>query len=382
MKQVIFNLILLCVLPPLFSQTASFNGLSIVEIMGAASSMSNADINGNNNSTNQIPTGTILIYLTNEGRFGKMFIQEYGYNLKIAWKTYDKGLSGIMGNIYSSGTNLVIKGTWACDLDKGMETQNSKDFWWQQTTDVLRVFNTQNGARFKVYVPNNEDSDHQFAGYVSNEENRFVDYVWGFVDEFENKWQKAQYYWGESRFIGSQHLSFADAVDLVYIAGHGSPSGIWMNDKDHCWLYSCAWGSYSSADRTGDLEYIVFHSCSVLKMDEGWRERWRNYNSTKNDKRPFQGLHVAMGFRTTHHNGLGAGWWAADEFAENLEDGYSVRYAWYEAAEDARWLAGWDDNKPAIFYIRPHKNQSVTSHNGLDYHYGDADYLLDAYFMK
>lgn len=228
-----------------------------------------------------------------------------------------------------------------------------------------------------------EDDDHQFAGYVSNQESRFTGYVWGFVKEFQNTWTKQQYYWGECRFLDQEHLSFADSVDLVYIAGHGSPSSITMNKNEgSCNLSNKAWGSYSEPSRRGDLEYIVFHSCSVLKMNDNWRERWRHYASTKNQKRPFSGLHVAMGFRTSHYNGAGAGKHTGDEFAENLEDGYSVRYSWYEAVEDNRWLAGWKDNKPAIFYIRPHKNETKNNHNSKDYHYGDSQYLLDAYYMN
>ena len=87
-------------------------------------------------------------------------------------------------------------------------------------------------------------------------------------------------------------------------------------------------------------------------------------------------------FLSMWYAGTGAGWWAADEFAENLEDGYSVRYSWYEAAEDARWLAAWTDNKPAIFYLRPHRYEKASQHNSTDYKYGDPDYLLDAYYME
>lgn len=58
-----------------------------------------------------------------------------------------------------------------------------------------------------------------------------------------------------------------------------------------------------------------------------------------------------------------------------------MRYAWYEAVEDYRWRAGYKGNKPAIFYLRPHKNETKSGHNSLDYKYGDPEYLLDAYYM-
>jgi hypothetical protein len=231
-----------------------------------------------------------------------------------------------------------------------------------------------------------EDTDHQYVGYVSNEESRFVDYVWGFIAEFGSwgGWVRTQYYWGQARFLGSDHLIFADSADLCYIAGHGNASYIVMSAGQGVSLQNTAFGSYSTPDRRGDLEYIVFHSCKVTQMDSDWRNRWRHYYSTQTQKRPFSGLHVAMGFRTNHYNDWGRGRAAADEFAENLEDGYSVRYAWYEAAEDARWyiwprLSG---NKPAIFYIRPHKYERITQHNSPDYKYGHSNYLLDAYYMN
>ena len=227
-----------------------------------------------------------------------------------------------------------------------------------------------------------EDGDHQFVGYVSSEESRFVSYVSGFKKEFQNTWSCTQYYWGQARFLTTQSLSFADSADLVYIAGHGNPSSIWMSSGQWVDLSKCAFGRFSSSGQRGDLEYIVFHSCRVLEMSGNWRSRWRHYASTRSQKRPFSGLHMACGFRTNHYNGLGAGRWAADEFAENLEDGYSVRWAWYEAADDARWLAGWTGNKPAIFYIRPHKYETKNRHNSADYRYGNSQYLLDAYYMR
>ncbi len=157
---------------------------------------------------------------------------------------------------------------------------------------------------------------------------------------------------------------------------------ITINSGQRCDLQQMAWGSYSSKDRKGDLEYIVFHSCSTLAMDSNWRTRWVHNASNKNSERPFSGLHMAMGFRTKHwHSGM-TGDWTADEFAENLEDGYTVRYAWYEAVDDYRWTVPGKPNKPAIFYLKPHKNEILSGHTRKDYHYGDPEYILDAYYME
>lgn len=230
-----------------------------------------------------------------------------------------------------------------------------------------------------------EDTDRQFAGYVSDQETRFKGYVWNFVDEFEDTWSRSQYYWARSYMFGSSHLSYCDSVDLAYFAGHGNASTIWPSSADgSCYLGDKAWGSYSTASRAGDLEYVVFHSCKVLEMSGDWRGRWRNTWDTRSQPRPFAGLHVAMGFRTNHYTGSGAGPWAADEFAENLEDGDSVRTAWVEAVEDALWLIGWDSskNRAAVFYVRPHANETISQNGSADRRYGDSDYLLDAYYME
>jgi len=361
----------------LSAQSAEFNALGLLDIQ--AINMSQNKINGSNNQNNQLTSGTIIAYKTNEGRYGKMQIKRYGYDLIIRCRTYNSN-----GSIYSQTNNLKIRGTFRCDLDSASESRISLDFWWEQATSVERYLTPRSGAEFAVYLRgSSEDNDTQFVGYVSDEEDRFVDYVWEFIDEFKNTWSNTQYYWGECRLLGADHLWFADSADLAYNAGHGSPSYISMSSGEGCTLTSRAWGSYSSNNRVGDLEYIVFHSCRVLVMDSNWRSRWRHYSSTQSQNRPFSGLHVALGFRTKHRNGLSAGPHTADDFAENLEDGYSVRRAWYVAAKDNRWRAFKENrNKPAIFYIRPHKYETISGHSNMDYRYGDPEYLLDAYYMK
>jgi len=95
--------------------------------------------------------GNILVYQTNEGRYGKMEIQQYGYNLMFKWVTYNSN-----GSVYSSGQDLTIQGTWHCDLDLGVQSpsggdQNS-DFWWEQVGGPERYLAPQNGALFNIYT--------------------------------------------------------------------------------------------------------------------------------------------------------------------------------------------------------------------------------------
>ena len=50
---------------------------------------SSQNIDGSNLPYNQIPQGTVVAYKTNEGRLGKLIIDEYGYNLTIRWVTFE-----------------------------------------------------------------------------------------------------------------------------------------------------------------------------------------------------------------------------------------------------------------------------------------------------
>jgi hypothetical protein len=253
-------------------------------------------------------------------------------------------------------------------------------------------------ATFAAAPASAEDSDFQYGGYVSNEETRFQGYVWDFLEElgndctnwlnvcsdFKDSWinsaySRSQYYWGTcSQLVGSNN-SYVDSVDLAYVAGHGSPSSISM-DGTSCNLQNASYGD-------GDLETIVFHSCKVLQMDSTWRSRWRAESSSQT--RPFNGLHHALGFRTNHNNGLGAGAWTSDEFAENLEDGYNVRLGWYNAVEAGYWLSPYSvfiegDNKQAIFYIRKNGSETMRQLHDTggagDVRFGSSEYILDAYY--
>ncbi len=128
----------------LFAQSADYNQITLTDIQKA--SLSTAKINGSNNSQNQLTPGTILVYQTSEGRYGKMQINQYGYDLSFKWLTYNPN-----GTTYSSGDNLKVRGTRTCDLDLGRETDISSDFWWQQVNSVERYLVPVRGARFAIY---------------------------------------------------------------------------------------------------------------------------------------------------------------------------------------------------------------------------------------
>jgi hypothetical protein len=106
---------------------------------------------------------------------------------------------------------------------------------------------------------------------------------------------------------------------------------------------------------------------------------------------PVRGPAHALGFRTNHNNGLGAGAWTSDEFAENLEDGYNMRIGWYNAVEAGYWLSPYSvfiegDNKQAIFYIRQNGNETMSQLSSntaaSDVRFGSSAYILDAYYRN
>jgi surface protein len=93
--------------------------------------------------------GTYFVYRTSEGRFGKFIVEQYEpdehHLLTIQWMTYNAD-----GSVYTSGSGLVIRGTWDCDLDEGIETEVGADFWWRMHTATTRSLTPLNGAKFSL----------------------------------------------------------------------------------------------------------------------------------------------------------------------------------------------------------------------------------------
>ena len=150
-----------------------------------------------------------------------------------------------------------------------------------------------------IYFPNSaEDNDGQWVGYASSQESRFLSAVRSFQFEFEVTWATAQVYSGESRFLARDHLAFIDSADLAWLCGHGNKSYIDLNPpNDASTLERCAWGSWSSHSRKGDLEYVMIQSCNVILWTRIGVERWKG---GPGKIRPFAGLHVACGFRSIY----------------------------------------------------------------------------------
>lgn len=137
--------LLLCLTGPKVLATDDvFDALTFDLITNMA--LSADPINGSANAQNQLPSGRVLAFQTNEGRYGKLRITSYGRDLTVKWVTYRSN-----GRIHSQGAGLTIRGTYSCDLDAGREGRDSADFFWRQATSTERYLVPRNGARFALH---------------------------------------------------------------------------------------------------------------------------------------------------------------------------------------------------------------------------------------
>jgi hypothetical protein len=250
---------------------------------------------------------------------------------------------------------------------------------WHDWFCILDEVPTTFAAVFPYYAfsATFENTSGRCGGYVSNEEARFTNYVWGFKNLFEIIWPCTQYYWSYPDMLLENHLYYVDAVDIAYVAGHGNVGWITLCDGQGLAVTDGAWGSWSSNGRRGDLEYILFESCQVTSLDGNWWERWV---AGPNNKGPFSGLHVAGGFWNNH--GWGSEFDMGADFALNLIAGCSVRYAWLDAADDENDYVSGHTNIPSVIYLLPHKDEGILGHLSYDRWYHDPDYIMEATYLQ
>lgn len=231
-----------------------------------------------------------------------------------------------------------------------------------------------------------EDNDLNYAIYIAHDddedrEDLRIGMANAFMDEF-NSYSQSQYYWSEPRFYTNQSLYFANSVDMAISFGHGSHHNYKAGESssDIVDVSTTEFGNCAPCYNTGDLEYLVFASCQTLSMENyagnSFRYYWFLNANTKNDKRPFTGLHMTMGFRTNHSIVY---WWFDndsedffEEFADNLDDGIGLIDSWQEAAGDE---LSFDDgkNRTAVIYLKKYENDTISSSKD-DYIYGNGNY--------
>jgi hypothetical protein len=112
---------------------------------------------------------------------------------------------------------------------------------------------------------------------------------------------------------------YADAVDIVFYAGHGESSGPKFGVSSH------DSGKVKHSELrlgNGDSEWAVFDACYVLK------EGGKYYNHCYD---MFKGLHYIFGFHTV----VGDSPTRGEIFADYLNAGETVRNAWIKASQDS-----------------------------------------------
>jgi hypothetical protein len=129
-----------------------------------------------------------------------------------------------------------------------------------------------------------------------------------------------------------------DAVDMVYFQGHGEPSAVTTtsnHDGEFAYFHEMRLGD-------GDLETIIFDSCSVL----AW-EHWYYGNIFERWSPALQGVHQVCGFATGAKNTETMG----KLFAQYMTGLYplpplTIMEAWFRAAVELQP----SDRKVAMFY--------------------------------
>lgn len=192
-------------------------------------------------------------------------------------------------------------------------------------------------------------------------------------------------------------LNTINSVDLAILMGHGSP---------HIFVDTNAWssqlathvinmrlGGLASCARNnpvGELEYIAFISCSTLSIEDyneevidpitGERKRPSVFEVWfgPNQERPFSGLHMALGFRTIvgfvslfgHFSQVES---LCENFARRMDDGFSVREAWFDSVGEAFSPIAGGLNMPAAIYLKEYRNSQISWVRD-DYIYGSNQY--------
>jgi hypothetical protein len=137
-----------------------YDSVGYNDITAVESDMTGGSINGSMLPQNDLGTGTVVLYKTSLGRFGKMLIEMHGPDITIGWTTYNAG-----GSVYTSGSGLLIRSTWSCDLDEGIETAADRDFWWVNQDGTIRYLSSQNGAIFVIAASYKLDAPVDYVGF-------------------------------------------------------------------------------------------------------------------------------------------------------------------------------------------------------------------------
>lgn len=134
-----------------FTRTASSSFFQQIDIADARSvNLSRLRINGSNSELNFLRPGTILVYQTNQGRYGKIQIRANDDILSMRWNTWDTD-----GATYQAEDYFPLKGNTYYDIDLGKEdlgeAKSLSDFLWIDKGKSERWLTPVNEAAMAVY---------------------------------------------------------------------------------------------------------------------------------------------------------------------------------------------------------------------------------------
>jgi len=148
----------------------------------------------------------------------------------------------------------------------------------------------------------NYNSAHDFANRMKAD-GWSQKFLWGDSNAWEDDWKDVT--------KGGGDKNYADAVDVAFWEGHGSPGCLCLfSPDDTCVSYDDArWGDWNA-------EWILAHSCSVLADDHlsDWAYKACGY-----------GAHGMCSHKTTC-NACNAG----DRMAQLLVAGWTFKDAWFQ----------------------------------------------------
>lgn len=179
----------------------------------------------------------------------------------------------------------------------------------------------------------------EIGGYVGHAEDRFVRNVWNFIKNFKSSqhvglysWKYNQYFYAHPfEFLGSS-LSYVDSMDLAFFSGHGNHWSFACTNNNADIVDLTTAPGYGTLGTGGDLEFLIFESCSVIPGPLDVADWWSNWTRNGAGKHIFQGLHQAIGYRTLSYSDNGI----PNNFANRLKIGQPLWQAWFDAVDDER----------------------------------------------
>ncbi len=215
------------------------------------------------------------------------------------------------------------------------------------------------GTLLAPATPANAD-DRQIGGYVAQAEPRFQRNVWNFIKNFKSpqsvgahKWKYDQYYWAEPYVFLGNKSSYVDSQDLAFFSGHGANFRMACHNKTADVDFRDATG-YGDLAKGGDLEFIIFESCSVVPSAPELTDWYSPWLRDAGGKHIFQGLHQALGYRTLSWSDNGI----PNDFGKRLRGSQAMWPAWFAAVNSERVWDGDDLPYPGF--------ASVVLYPGLD----------------